>query len=56
VRPRTRDVEICSEPDTATGTYRRSTIVASDEVLRSPTLPIQANVAVLFAGAPDTTL
>jgi Uma2 family endonuclease len=56
VRPASRDVLVCSQPDPAFGDYTQVDHVASDTELTSPTLPIQAKVAGFFANAPDTTL
>ena len=56
VRPATRDLLICWEPDRASGTYRRQRVIAPDEQLASPTLPIAFAIVDLFASAPDTTL
>jgi Uma2 family endonuclease len=54
VRPATRDVVVCSQPDASTGAYQHEQVCA--EQLHSPTLPIVATVADFFANAPDTTL
>ncbi len=56
VRPATRDVLVCWQPDAALGDYAQVRLVAADEELISPTLPLRVAVADLFAGAPDTTL
>ncbi len=56
VRPATRDVLVYTDPDDALGDYVQSQRVASDAELVSPTLPVRAQVASFFAGAPDTTL
>lgn len=56
VRPATRDLLLCWEPNRANGTYRQQRLIAPDEELRSPTLPIVFAIAELFADALDTTL
>ena len=56
VRPATRDVLVCWQPDAALGDYAQVRLVAADRQLASPTLPLRVAVADLFAGAPDTTL
>jgi Uma2 family endonuclease len=56
VRPATRDILVCWEPDQASGRYTREQLFATDAQLTSPTLPLGCPVANLFAGAPDTTL
>lgn len=56
VRPATCDLLLYWEPNRATGTYTRETLIAPDGRLQSPTLPIAFAVAALFDGAPDTTL
>lgn len=57
VRPATRDVLVCWQPDQAMGTYMQVRLVAPGERLVAATLPgVSANVDDLFAGAPDTTL
>ena len=56
VRPETRDVLVCWQPDAALGDYAQVRLVAAGAQLTSPTLPLQVAVADLFAGAPDTTL
>ena len=56
VRPATRDVLVCAQPDAALGDYAQSQRVGEDADLISPTLPIRAAVAEFFAGAPDSTL
>lgn len=56
VRPATRDVEVCWQPDAALGDYAQSRLVGSDDELVAVTLPISVLVRELFAGAPDTTL
>ena len=56
VRPATRDVLVCTQPDITMGDYAQVQHIASDGDLISPTLPFHAPVADFFAGAPDTTL
>ena len=56
IRPATRDLLVYTEPDDSLGDYVQSQRVASDAELVSPTLPVRAQVASFFAGAPDTTL
>ena len=56
VRPLTRDVLICSQPDPAQGDFGRSEIIGGDATLVAHTLPVQFTVASLFAGIPPTAL
>lgn len=56
VRPATRDVVVCSEPDPANNDYGHTERIGAEGELVSPTLPVRLRVAELFAGAPDTTL
>lgn len=56
VRPATRDVLVCWQPDRDLGDYAQVRLVPSDGELASPTLPLRVTVADLFAGAPDSTL
>jgi Uma2 family endonuclease len=56
VRPASRDVLVCSRPDTGLGEYLQSDHIARDDELHSPTLPINVQVDRFFADAPDTTL
>ncbi len=56
VRPASRDVLLCSQPDATLGDYANSEHIASDAELVSPTLPIRAAITNFFAGAPDTTV
>lgn len=56
VRPATRDVLLCWQPDATLGDYAQVRLIAPDGELSSPTLPLQVVIADLFAGAPDTTL
>ena len=54
--PGGRDAVVHSDPDPATGAYRRVERIAADGILASPTLPFRAPIADFFANAPDTTL
>ena len=57
VRPATRDVLVCWQPDPVLGDFTQSHLVGTDSELVAATLPIRlAAVGDLFAGAPDTTL
>ncbi len=56
VRPATRDLLVCWQPDASLGDYAQVRLVAPDAELVSPTLPLRVTVADLFAGAPDSTL
>ncbi len=56
VRPASRDMIVCTRPELALGDYTQLDHVASEGMLKSPTLPVEAQVATFFAGAPDTTL
>ena len=56
VRPNTRDVLCCNQPDAVLGDYTQTQLIGSDAILVSATLPIHMAVAELFVGAPDTTL
>jgi Uma2 family endonuclease len=57
VRPATRDLLICWQPDAALGDYAQSRLIASGERAEAATIPgVGAAVADLFAGAPDATL
>ncbi|MFV9503736.1 MAG: Uma2 family endonuclease [Oscillochloridaceae bacterium umkhey_bin13] len=56
VRPATRDVLVCWQPDPQLGTYTQVRLIASGEDLHAVTLPgLTAPVEALFAGAPDPT-
>ncbi|MBI3973741.1 MAG: Uma2 family endonuclease [Chloroflexi bacterium] len=55
VRPATRDVLVCTHPDTSLGDYGDSHVFGPHDELVSPTLPVRVPVASLFAGAPDAT-
>lgn len=54
LRPETRDILICWEPDQATGEYTSELIITSGSELVSPTLPISVPVASLFDDPPRT--
>lgn len=56
VRPDSRDVLVYSQPDVTLGDYGQSQLVRHDDVLVSPTLPVQAAVAQFFADAPPGAL
>lgn len=56
VRPATRDVLVCRQPDAAHGDYLRVTLAPADGELVSDDLGVRVPVAELFAGARDTTL
>lgn len=57
VRPATRDVLVCWQPDAALADYAQTRLIPSGERLSAATIPgVSAMVAELFAGAPDTTL
>lgn len=56
VRPRTRDVLVCSRPDQELGDYAQTQLVAADDELIAATLPVRLRPGDLFAGAPDTSL
>jgi Uma2 family endonuclease len=57
VRPQSRDVLVCWEPDADLGDFSQVRLIHSTEALVSPTLEgVSLRVADLFAGAPDTTL
>src|SRR5262245_47141380 len=56
VRPASRDVLVCTQPDVTMGDYAQVQHITSDSELISPTLPFRATVADFFADAPDTTL
>lgn len=56
VRPATRDVLVCWQPDESLGDYAQRRLVASGEVLEAVTLPARVQVSELFAGAPDSEL
>lgn len=57
VRPATRDVLVCWQPDRELGAYTQVRLIAPGQRLAAATLPgVAASVDDLFAGAPDTTL
>lgn len=56
VRPVTRDVLLCWQPDATLGDYTQSRLIAADAELVSPTLGLRVTVADLFAGAPNEAL
>ena len=57
VRPATRDLLVCWQPDDELGDFAQTTLLGADATLTSPTLQgVTVAVAALFAGAPDTTL
>jgi Uma2 family endonuclease len=55
VRPASRDLLLCTQPDAALGDYASSDLIAPDGTLVSPTLAVRAPIARFFADAPDTT-
>lgn len=55
LRPATRDVTICWNPDKSTGEYTQELVVAASSELVSPTLPIRVPVAKLFEDLPQPT-
>lgn len=56
VRPQTRDLLVCWQPDAALGDFAQVRLSAPADELVSPTLAdVKLRVADLFAGAPDTT-
>ncbi|MCC6935046.1 MAG: Uma2 family endonuclease [Thermomicrobiales bacterium] len=56
VRPATRDVLLCWQPDATLGDYTQSRLVAADAELVSPTLTLRVPVGDLFSGAPNADL
>ena len=56
VRPATRDVLVCAQPDNTLADYGRTMLFGPNQELVSPTLPVRLAVAELFANAPDTTV
>jgi Uma2 family endonuclease len=57
VRPATRDMLVCWQPDPMLGDFTQSRLVTTESELVGATLPVRlASVGDLFAGAPDTTL
>ncbi|MFP4437181.1 MAG: Uma2 family endonuclease [Chloroflexaceae bacterium] len=55
VRPAGRDLLFCTQPDAALRDYAGSDLIAPDDTLVSPTLPVRTPIARFFADAPDTT-
>jgi Uma2 family endonuclease len=57
VRPQSRDVLVCWQPDPDLADFTQVHLVRGESILISPTLSgISVRIADLFAGAPDTTL
>lgn len=56
VRPTERDLVVLSRPDPALGDSLHTISFAAADELVSPTLPVRAAVASLFAGSPDETV
>ena len=56
IRPETRDVLVCRNPDATLGDDTFTLLVGAAETLSAHTFPITVPVAELFAGAPDTTV
>jgi Uma2 family endonuclease len=56
VRPTERDLLVLSQPDLALGDYLHTVTFTQSQALISPTLPLRAAVAGLFAGSPDETV
>lgn len=56
VRPATRDVLLCWQPDATLGDYTQSRLIATNAELVSPTLGLRVTVGDLFAGAPNEAL
>lgn len=55
-RPAERDVLVFTQPDQRLGSYLQVNRVASDHMLRSPTLPFNAMVSGFFVGSADETV
>lgn len=53
LRPETRDILICWEPDQATGEYTQEAVATVGSELVSSTLPIRVPVASLFEDRPQ---
>jgi Uma2 family endonuclease len=53
LRPASRDVLVCSQPDVALSDFTESRLFASDTELVSPTLPIRVPVEALFEAPSD---
>lgn len=56
VRPESRDLLVCSQPDAALGDYVQSQLVGHAAELVSPTLPVRVAVARFFADVPPGAL
>lgn len=57
VRPETRDILICWQPEATLGDFTQVRLIAPSAELVSPTLPeITIRVVDLFTGAPDSTV
>lgn len=56
IRPATRDVLVCRDPDPALGDYTSTRLCSTNDSLDTLIFPITVAVADLFAGAPDTTV
>ena len=56
VRPAKRDLLVLSQPDFALGDYLHIVTFTQSQALISPTLPLRAAIASLFAGSPDETV
>jgi len=56
IRPKTRDVLVCTQPDAELADYAQARLFVPGTELVSPTLPVRFPVDELFAGSPDTTL
>lgn len=52
VRPGSRDLLVCSQPDATLGDYGQSRLVGTSDELVSPTLPVRVPVAHFFADVP----
>jgi Uma2 family endonuclease len=56
VRPATRDVLLCWQPDAELGDYTQTCLISGDAEIVSPTLSVRVAVVDLFSGAPNTAL
>jgi Uma2 family endonuclease len=57
IRPQTRDVLVCWQPDQALGDFAQVRLIGPHDLLVAATIPgVSLKVSDLFAGAPDTTL
>ncbi|MBC8160942.1 MAG: Uma2 family endonuclease [Roseiflexaceae bacterium] len=56
IRPDSRDVLVCSQPDVRLEEYTHSDLVTNTQDLTSATLSLVVPVHSLFSGAPDETL